>query len=314
MRKRKQGVGASSALAGAVLVGNGLNRLSQGLSWDELLVRLAGSADLLSKGYELDLKKPFPLLYEEMVLSSSKARSVERLFRAEVRLFSDQLQPNALHTKLLESSIRHILTTNYDFTLEHVLQPGIKDIYNEGVVGEQRYSTFRHHTLQDRTFWHIHGDIVYPYSIMLGYDHYAGALQGIRQYVASGSRYGGFSDRSLIARLSKRMSIKSWVDLFFVTDVHILGLDLDFVEMHLWWVLTYRARKIADGKVINGKVRYYVPRHRGIQVTPESNRKHQLLRALRVEVVEIAVEADDWDAFYGEAIAKIAEEGNRRTR
>lgn len=314
MRRERQGFPASSAAAGAVLVGNGLNRLSKGLSWDELLHRLARSAGLLDGGYELDLGKPFPLLYEEMVLASPKSRGVERLFRDEVRLFSDQLQPNALHIKILTSSIRHVLTTNYDLTLERALQPGIETIYNEGVIAEQRYSRFRHHTLQDRTFWHIHGDVVYPSSIMLGYDHYAGALQGIRQYAASGSPNSIFSGRSLIARLSRKMSIKSWVDLFFVTDVHILGLDLEFVEMHLWWVLTYRARKIADGKTINGKVRYYVPRHRGIQPTAESGRKHQLLRALRVEVVEIPVEPQDWDFFYREAIAKIAEEANRRAR
>jgi len=247
-----------------------------------------------------------------MLLASPKSRSVERLFRAEVRLFSDQLQPNALHSTLLTSSIRHILTTNYDLTLERVLQPGINAFYNEGVIAERRYSTLRHHTLQDRTFWHIHGDVVNPYSIMLGYDHYAGALQSTRQYVASGPRYGGFTDRSLIARMNQRMSIKSWVDLFFLTDVHILGLNLDFVEMHLWWVLTYRARKIADGKVINGKIRYYVRRPKGIQPTPESDRKHQLLRALGVDVVEIAVEPDDWHGFYSQAIARIGGKGSRR--
>lgn len=295
-----------------MLVGNGLNRLSQGPSWDDLLLRLARSAGILDKDYELDLKKPLPLLYEEMVLASLRSREAERLFRAEVREFSDQLRPNALHIKLLESSVRHILTTNYDLTLERVLQPGINHIYNEGVVAEQRYSAFRRHTLGDHTFWHLHGDVAYPNSIMLGYDHYAGALQRIRQYVASGAHYSAYSSRSLIARLNGLASIGSWSDLFFVTDVHILGLSLDFVEMHLWWILTYRARKIADGKVIKGNVRYYVLRPKGIRPTPESDRKHQLLRALRVDVVEIAVEVDDWDTFYRQAIARIPEEGSRR--
>src|SRR5438309_1653626 len=297
MRGKKRGIRTSSADAGAVLVGNGLNRLSQGLSWDGLLRRLAESASRLGKGYELDLEKPLPLLYEEMVLTSPRSSEVEDLFRAEVRRFSDQLQPNPLHIKLLETSVRHILTTNYDLTLERVLQPAISHIYNAGVVAEQRHSAFRCHTLGGRTFWHIHGDVAYPNSIMLGYDHYAGALQRIRQYTTSGANYSAYSSRSLIARLNALASIASWIDLFFVTDVHILGVSLDFVEMHLWWILTYRARKIADGKVIKGSVRYYVLRPKGIRPTPETDRKHQLLRALRVDVVEIAVEADDWDVF-----------------
>ncbi len=77
----------------------------------------------------------------------------------------------------------------------------------------------------------------------------------------------------------------SWVDLFFTTDVHILGLGLGVVEMHLWWVLTYRARQMAEGLELDGKVFFNVAKETGIRRGRPPERRLELLRALKTEVI-----------------------------
>ena len=38
----------------------------------------------------------------------------------------------------------------------------------------------------------------------------------------------------------------SWIELFFNSDVHIVGFGFDFYEIDLWNILTKRARLISE--------------------------------------------------------------------
>jgi hypothetical protein len=40
----------------------------------------------------------------------------------------------------------------------------------------------------------------------------------------------------------------SWVDLFLRDDVHIAGLTMDYVEFHLWWLITHKLRLLSNGR------------------------------------------------------------------
>ena len=41
--------------------------------------------------------------------------------------------------------------------------------------------------------------------------------------------------------------VYSWLDVFLRDDIHIVGLGLDCTEIDLWWAVTYKARKKAQG-------------------------------------------------------------------
>jgi hypothetical protein len=41
----------------------------------------------------------------------------------------------------------------------------------------------------------------------------------------------------------------SWVDLFFMTDVHIIGFGLGYDETDIWWILNRRKRMLLEGKI-----------------------------------------------------------------
>ncbi len=281
-----------------MLIGNDINNLNPGISWSDLLTTIKNKYNIspLENG-----KKPFPMLYEEIFLHAIKQ---DLISEKELKMYiADNLsliKPNEIHHLIRELPCKNIITTNYEFSLE-----GLKPERNSSVIKETTYSVFRQYEVQQKTYWHIHGDCHNPSSINLGYEHYCGQLQKMRDYVVNGPNYT--SDKiyksSLIKRLSqkKHLKLQSWIDLFFTHDIHIFGLSLDFVEIDLWWILTYRARNKFYKKsgFITNRLFYYTPE----KYIKEAKDKIQLLIANDVEV--IAIKEKDKAKYYKAVITEI---------
>jgi len=141
-------------------------------------------------------------------------------------------------------------------------------------------------------------------SINLGFEHYGGQLQQMRNYVVSGTTYSSpQAPRLPLLRRLKQGPIKthSWLDLFFTCDVHILGLSLDFVETDLWWLLTYRARQKYQRNTIPvpNNLYYYIPE----EFVKSATFKLDMLRANDVQVT--AISAPNKTAYYREVLKRI---------
>lgn len=249
-----------------LLIGNGINDITPGKSWEDVLddiIQFCALSDINKK------QKPFPILYDEIFLRAVQAGQWDEFqVKSYIAQSVSEITPNEIHARIRETNFSHVLTTNYDYTLQ-----GETPKKNEGLVFERLYSVFRNHQLGDTKFWHIHGEANYPASINLGYEHYCGQLQNMRNYAVTGTYYKSdeIIKSSLISRLKagKAPNNQSWIDLFFTSDIHIVGLTLDFVETDLWWLLTYRARnkfykkksksKKPDLLKISNKITYYIP-------------------------------------------------------
>lgn len=245
----------------ALLVGNGVNSLSSGLSWNQLLANMIAYCDCT------DLKphdsKPFPLFYEEIFLTAvkrgtiKKERDLKKFIADEVR----KIAPNKVHEMIRTLQPAHIMTVNYEYLLQ-----GVEPDQNDSLIQETTYSIFRRFLMGGINYWHLHGDCNNPKSINLGYEHYGGQLQKMRNYITAIPYYKGdqIEKKSLARRLKhgELPAIQSWIDLFFLKDVHIIGLNLDFVETDLWWLLTYRARQQQYKKefAVTNRVIYYIPK------------------------------------------------------
>src|SRR5690606_14583065 len=109
-----------------------------------------------------------------------------------------RISQNKIHSLIRELSTDNILTTNYEFSLEG----GIPKV-NTSLVKETAYSVFRQYEVNSKKYWHIHGDCNVPASINLGYEHYCGQLQKMRDYVVNGPNYTSkrIHKESLIRRL-----------------------------------------------------------------------------------------------------------------
>ncbi|MEN5084895.1 hypothetical protein ABE426_00330 [Sphingobacterium faecium] len=268
----------------ALLIGNDINNINKGTSWNDLLISIKNKyhVQTLENG-----RKPFPMLYEEIFLSAIQQQHMdEKELKTFIADAVSNIQQNELHELIRELSVENIMTTNYDFSLA-----GTHPKEKTSLVNETTYSVFRQYHSLNKTYWHIHGDCNNPFSINLGYEHYCGQLQKMRDYVVNGPNYSASTKiykASLIRRLQagRQMALQSWIDLFFTTDIHIFGLSLDFVEIDLWWLLTYRARNkfYKKNTFIKNQIYYYIP-HKYVK---DSSDKIQLLRAndVKVEIID----------------------------
>lgn len=268
----------------ALLIGNDINNINKGTSWNDLLISIKNKyhVQTLENG-----RKPFPMLYEEIFLSAIQQQHMdEKELKTFIADAVSNIQQNELHELIRELSVENIMTTNYDFSLA-----GTHPKEKTSLVNETTYSVFRKYDSLNKTYWHIHGDCNNPFSINLGYEHYCGQLQKMRDYVVNGPNYSASTKiykASLIRRLQagRQMALQSWIDLFFTTDIHIFGLSLDFVEIDLWWLLTYRARNkfYKKNTFIKNQIYYYIPN----KYVNDSSDKIQLLRAndVKVEIID----------------------------
>ncbi len=287
----------------ALLVGNGVNAASKGVSWKDLLskiVKFCNCPDL-----QTDEDKPFPLFYEEIFLTAINNGSIKKEIELKKFIAKEvsKIEPNVVHRMIRELRPAHIITLNYEFLLEDTVPEK-----NVGLVKESLYSVFRKYVVDGITFWHPHGDSHNPISINLGYEHYGGQLQKMRNYVTAIPDYKTkkIAQEPLFQRLKGKIGLKqiqSWIDLFFTMDIHIVGLTLDFVETDLWWLITYRARqqKYKHDCPVTNKIYYYIPK---MYVIDDKMFKIKLLEASGVIVV--VIDKEHGVDYYANVIRNIS--------
>lgn len=286
-----------------LLIGNGINNIKSTLVWRDLinnLISYIGAASQINIH-----QKPFPLLYEEIFLEGVKNRGIRE---GELKLYiADkvaQIKHNEIHEEIMMLKFRDILTTNYDYSLE--VSQGFKqeELKNAGIVNESTYSLFRNIQINNTKIWHIHGECNFPRTITLGYDHYSGYLQHMRNYVVMGT---GRSYKIPFEALNKKIKNKnikfnSWIDFFFTKDIYIIGFTLDFVEIHLWWLLTYRARRkyIKEIQPTN-KIIYFYPEN----IAKKIRDKLELLRSNDVVPHSVKLRTYNKKDYYLEVLKKV---------
>jgi hypothetical protein len=289
-----------------LFLGNDINNVHEDNSWAKLvddLIEFAGATGVI----EVE-DKPFPLVYEQVylhLLRSQPDTSAESELKKRIGNWASKFSPNSFHRKFLDLGFAHVITTNYDHTLEKILPQLSQGLTNQGVVDERRYSLFRHFDVGSHKIWHIHGDVSHAESINLGYEQYSGYLQVMRSYVATGVNYRKQSFRPLLKRIENpEHALTSWVDLMFLRDIYIVGLKLDFVEMHLWWLLTYRARKLFGRKrSIRNRIVYYYPESLGGE--PQTRRRLDVLRSCEVEVQPCTDRKEDKSVYYTNVLKSL---------
>jgi hypothetical protein len=287
-----------------LLIGNGINNIDNPYTWSDLvrdLIAYVGGAGHIRTG-----DKPFPLLYEEIFSRWARdQRREESEIKDRVAALISKFEPNEIHRRIMGLGLKNVLTTNYDYTLEMATGLKDKDIpAKSGVVRENLYSLFRFIRVGQTQVWHIHGERHSSPSIALGYEHYSGYLQRMRNYVVTGTEQSyKRSFESLEKRLKKgTVEFDSWIDFFFTQNVYVVGLSLDFVEMHLWWLLTYRARRKYTRRVpIHNQITYFYPDC----LESKMRSRLELLEASDVVVARVACKSNDWRSYYHRVLDRI---------
>lgn len=293
-----------------ILFGNGLNNLSENpLPWNALLDKIKGSTNF-DNG-----KLPNTMIYERALFENHTKKDI-RLTELHVKnsiaelLFS--IETNEFYQSIFDLNCKNYLTTNYDYAFKNTILEGEK-FKSHNLSTEDIYSIRRQTAIYDITqkercrIWNIHGEINLPISIMLGLDHYCGSVSKLDAYVKG--NYDIQENKEKIRLKSMTVKLKenqfdsrSWAELFFNSDVHILGLALDYSETDLWWILTKRARILNEEKtstLIKNKI-YFYDRY----ITDE---KVGLLKSLNVTVIMPIKENKEmtWSQYYSNTIGEI---------
>ncbi|MBT2117809.1 SIR2 family protein [Dyella sp. LX-66] len=284
-----------------LLLGNGLNRLSMQLSWQALLEALADELGLADQ-VQFYEQKPLSLHFEELCvrLPQYRARTAEQVVKKRIAELLTVFPRHPYH-KLLADMFGTIITTNYDFTIEEAIGGGIRE--RKQIISETRYSLFRRLDIGAHSIWHVHGDAERSESILLGYDHYAGQLQKIRNYLTHGISPkvpGGLTKSPLSGtHRFEDHHVHSWVDHFLRDHIHIVGFGFDFTEIDLWWLMVYKRRR----DVRTGRTFFYAVEVDGQSANPDKA-KRSLLESLGVEVV--SERANTFEEGYGRVIEAIS--------
>ena len=287
-----------------LLIGNGINNVHSNYEWTDLLKNLIS---YIQPKKEIKLNnKPFPLLYEEICLEAIRNKDLteqelKNFIAKEVLL----LEPNEIHKKILDLNIRNILTTNYDFTFEKLLINDVTRLNNAGRVKETTFNLFRQYSLDGYTFWHIHGDANSPQAITLGYEQYSGYLQHMRNYAVTGT---GTSYKTRFDSILKQLKLgvklnnDSWLNFFFTSNVYILGLTLDFIEIHLWWLLTFRQRTIIKSEYqLANNIFYFYPEDLHEKIVD----KLELFKVVGVDPIPIS-NGNNAQDYYENVLSRIS--------
>lgn len=282
-----------------VLFGNGINRLStNAVSWDGLLDEIKGE-NRFSNG-----SLPNTMVYERIFMGKHKASESQRIdelvIKSKIASSLAEQESNEVFKLLGDMNFEHYLTTNYDYAFEKALAITPDKLSSEEIFSLRRKRKYKSN-IGTKYLWNIHGEIDSPKSIMLGLDHYCGSVSKIDAYVKGNYKYFVDGEPIPIMSMDKKLEsgsfcYTSWVDLFFSSNLHIIGLSLDYSETDLWWVLNKRARFAADNLVKNNIFFY---------VDYIDEQKRGLLESFDVNVVVTEVIDKDYEGMYRSAISKM---------
>lgn len=294
-----------------ILFGNGLNYLSKDfISWKQLLDKIKGD-NLFENG-----KLPNTMIYERSIIgnpiSFDTLTQKEEAIKRDIAKMLNDFPSNQYFDKLAEIKAENYLTTNYDYAaLETYKSNSSYEIVNrstEGIYSIRRHKNINFQGKVQSKIWHIHGEIDTPPSIMLGLDHYCGSVGKIDNYVKGRYDYQvekkTIKTPSIIEKLNDKSKFdqSSWIELFFNSNVYIIGLGLDFSEIDLWWILNKRARIILDNetrRLVKNKVRFYS--------TSDDKDHIETLKSLHIDIVQIKLNSsgDKYAKAYDEILNLI---------
>lgn len=251
----------------SLLVGNGLNRLSNpSLSWTRTLVRIAcdhlsGDALLSTLMVALAPTVPSPQKFEYLsgevgaaITQQGSAKNAPAATRNPFEVLKRDLAtvmqgkhpkqalqplPATVAQGIVDCAPDYLLTTNYDRSLELCYGNRMQDL--PFTATKYLLEPTARATDGRPSVFHIHGIAKKPSTICIGYEHYMGYVQHIRARLVETS--GGLESawRMAYMLLGALPASGTWEELFFTSNMAIVGLGMGYEESDLWELLTLRA-------------------------------------------------------------------------
>ena len=297
-----------------IFIGNGLNRcLVNGVPWGKLL---ENTANFYNTSYYEDAEMPmeFERIINEYLQNTYQSfLGIDRkdIYLTVKRNISNMvntvvLDPVCIHRKIPFSKFDNVITTNYDLLLEAAIGNVNKVSFNRNI----KYLEKRTAISQDEklSIYHAHGVADYPDTICLGYEHYMGLVEHLRDGI--NTKHKSAKDINICEILNKNANPEgTWGEKIYTSDVVIIGFGLPTCETDIWWLLTHRAYLFNTNynnirNVLKNKIVYYDIVDG--EIDKKTKYKHKLLKNLHVDVkLKIKSSDDTFEMKYQEIFDEI---------
>ncbi len=296
-----------------LFLGNGLNLAYSGISWTDLIGKIAKRDDFDWAKSEMPMPLQAILASDNQIRTSLKTAKED--FRGKIR---NEQQMEALRD-LLTMGFDDIITTNYSYELEEAAL-GKYEITDRQAAKLMRYTSdnpernYLLHTFNqvrcghtENRIWHVHGEIRKTDSMILGHYWYGKLLHKIIEKSEKNKNHYALSQKE-----GKPIELNSWTDFFILGDVYVLGFGFGLSEVDLWWLLNRKQRERAE----HGKTYFYELR------SEKQREKTELLKLMDAEVLDLGFSdtektapdgKPDYKAFYQAAINDIRRKMAKRS-
>ena len=232
------------SLPKVLLVGNGVLRLGESMSWSEVLQGIA-----LRTNHEPDLEN-VPMAMRPECVCGVNVDEVQRRTANAIR--DSQPDESCFLKRLVSLPFDAILTTNYTYEIEQELtgKPWSDQARKKAFVALDGRTHVRNNTCvcnlvtaadgRKIPVFHIHGEKYRKHSMILSYYSYANAVSSL---ISLNKHRGNVYQEK--QELNEKLTCLSWLDYFIMGEVYSVGFGFDTSEFDIWWAIERKAREKA---------------------------------------------------------------------
>ncbi len=299
-----------------LFAGNGFNSLdTHYVSWTELIKGLFKKFGVYDSYVRLFVDKVSPYMQYELLAQSILDKNGkfdeedDEKIRLEIAtLTSRSLEYKSIHVAAVKK-YDEIITLNYDSCFESAALGGAKKFPSSSSkkIFQLKTDLQKEKNLIDscrtKSVWHAHGAVSEKgqvSSLCMWFKTYIQNVAEIKQRLYPSKFMNSKESRNIYNMVDEIQTsgfysgkITSWFQLFFTGDVDIIGTELSYSELDVWWVLSCRSKLIREGKLKKGfnKIRYFMlAPYCGEKLSEEKIAKTALLKSMDIEIVFVKPE------------------------
>ncbi len=298
-----------------LFAGNGFNSLDRNyVSWTELIKLLFRKFGVYDTYLRLFVEKVSPYMQYELLAQAilEKNGKFDEEDDEKIRMEIANLTSKSLEWKQVhQEAVKHydeIITLNYDSCFETAALNGVKK-YPPSVsqkIFQLKVDLSKEKLIEGcktKAVWHAHGAVSEKgqvNSLCMWFQTYIQNVAEIKQRLYPSKNTNSKESQAIYKMVDEIQStgtysgkITSWFQLFFTSDVDIIGTELSYSELDVWWVLTCRSRLIREGKLKKGfnKIRYFMLKpYKKEKMSEDKIAKLALIKSMDIEIVFITPE------------------------
>ncbi len=228
-----------------LFLGNGVARAFEGDSWEKII---RSAIEKFGCRYSYDQIIGLPATFQiTAATNNSVSDAMEELSKKICEQEVGNEYCDFIKDYILALPITDIISTNYSYEMEKAIIPGYSTSYNNrsrrktkaASERENQMMLYRYNNLESafgvKRIWHVHGEACTPSTMIMSQYYYGYKISSITNYIKDNMGYFKTCEKN-----GEYPIVKSWIDLFLMRDVYLVGFGMDLSESDFWWLVSYK--------------------------------------------------------------------------